>query len=124
MSPSPSSGRLAKSEGSIWVKASTNGGGAWLETDELLDIVYWMRQGIGLVMGVLLGLVGWTGFTGFIVFGLATAWIPVRYYRDFLGIDEDDFGGSKGLVAEGTYPSLAVFVLCWMTIYGFLHSKT
>jgi len=32
MSPSPSSGRLAKSEGSIWVKASTNGGGAWLET--------------------------------------------------------------------------------------------
>eukprot|EP00180_Rhodochaete_pulchella_P000993 Plantae.Rhodophyta-Rhodochaete_pulchella.ctg182.p3 GENE.Plantae.Rhodophyta-Rhodochaete_pulchella.ctg182~~Plantae.Rhodophyta-Rhodochaete_pulchella.ctg182.p3 ORF type:complete len:114 (+),score=22.18 Plantae.Rhodophyta-Rhodochaete_pulchella.ctg182:497-838(+) len=91
------------------------------EKTELLDVVYWIRQGVGVLLGVLLGLIGVTGMVGFIVFAFAGLYVPIMYYRGFLDIDEDDFGGSRGLIVEGFSASGAVFILSWTLLYSLVH---
>ena len=42
-----------------------------LEKDEVLDLIFWVRQIIGLVFGLLAGCLGLTGFPVIIGFGCA-----------------------------------------------------
>ncbi|PIK61954.1 hypothetical protein BSL78_01097 [Apostichopus japonicus] len=56
---------------SIWKRALT-AKSSWPEKDEFLDVIYWTRQVIGILLGIVWGIVPLKGFIGLALwFGLS-----------------------------------------------------
>eukprot|EP00877_Chromochloris_zofingiensis_P013534 jgi/Chrzof1/8434/Cz03g10160.t1 len=90
--------------------------------DEVLDVLYWWRQLVGLFFGLVWGiapLTGWYAFAGFIVLNMV---ITVSIYKNIMGVDEEDFGGHNELLGEGVQGSSSVFMVTWILTYTALHS--
>ncbi|CAG5089159.1 Similar to RAB5IF: Respirasome Complex Assembly Factor 1 (Homo sapiens) [Cotesia congregata] len=63
MSPSKSdkSSNGTKCVSSIWSRAIT-ANSEWPDKDEFLDVIYWSRQVIGIILGIVWGLIPLKGF--------------------------------------------------------------
>ena len=94
----------------------------WDENKEdLLDVVYWARQVLGIIIGLVWGLLGVSGAKGIVGFvGLNSAAILV-YLSGFQKVDEEDFGGKWELTKEGFMPSAAGFLVTWIIVYTGMH---
>jgi len=65
------------------------------------------------------GLVPVTGAAGHLLFGSLSAGLLFVYYTKFLGVDdEDDKFGRWDLLVEGLWPSYALFLITWITVYS------
>lgn len=84
---------------------------------EFGDVVYWIRQGIGLGVGILCGVIPFTGIMGFLTFLVAMITIPYFYYTNYSNINIDDFG-PKAMLSEGITQSFGVFLLTWIIVYS------
>ena len=94
----------------------------WDENKEdLLDVVYWARQVLGIIIGLVWGLLGVSGAKGIVGFvGLNSAAILV-YLSGFQKVDEEDFGGKWELTKEGFMTSAAGFLVTWIIVYTGMH---
>lgn len=91
----------------------------WLQ-DDVLDTLYWLRQALGLLQGLLWGLLPITGMIGFLShLVIGTLFIYGWCKRE--GLDEDDYGGVGPLLTEGMAPSISVFMLTWISVYSTVH---
>ena len=52
----------------------------WPEKEEFLDVIYWSRQIIGLVLGLLWGLLPLKGFIGIFLFAALSAGIVYVWF--------------------------------------------
>uniref|UniRef100_A0A5F8G5Q3 RAB5 interacting factor n=1 Tax=Monodelphis domestica TaxID=13616 RepID=A0A5F8G5Q3_MONDO len=95
---------------SAWSKALRSDA-AWEDKDEFLDVIYWFRQIIAVVLGVIWGVVPLKGFVGIAVFCLINAGILYLYFSSFQQIDEEDYGGTWELTKEGFMTSFALFMV-------------
>ncbi|XP_017774207.1 PREDICTED: uncharacterized protein C20orf24 homolog [Nicrophorus vespilloides] len=93
----------------------------WPDKEEFLDVIYWSRQIIGIIVGIVWGLVPIKGFMGLVLFMLVNAAIIYIYYSNFQNIDEEDYGGAWELTKEGFMTSFAGFLVTWIIIYSGLH---
>lgn len=89
--------------------------------DELLDTVYWMRQLIAVLCGIIWGgipLTGLPAFLGFLAvkFGVLIVWLQRA------GVDVDEHGGAQMVYSEGLPPAIGLFTLVWIVTYTLLHS--
>jgi len=89
--------------------------------DEFLDVIYWGRQILAIILGLIWGLIPLQGFVGLALFGLINAGSLYVYFSSFQEIDEEDFGGAWELTKEGFTVSLAGFLVCWTIVYSALH---
>ncbi|XP_030068845.1 GEL complex subunit OPTI isoform X2 [Microcaecilia unicolor] len=80
---------------SPWSKA-LRGDSVWEDKDEFLDVIYWFRQIIAIVLGVIWGIVPLKGFVGIAI--------------SFQQIDEEEYGGTWELTKEGFMTSFALFL--------------
>ena len=113
----------------------------WPEKEEFLDVIYWSRQILGLVIGCVWGLVPLKGFIGILLFGALSAgliyvWFtavqgricPARQQSCFIlntsGIDEAEYGGAWELTKEGFLSGAAGFFVTWIIVYTGLHIDT
>ncbi|XP_074044738.1 GEL complex subunit OPTI-like [Macrotis lagotis] len=114
----PPQPHLAKGapKGSAWSKALRSDA-AWEDKDESLDVIYWFRQIIAVVLGVIWGVVPLKGFVGIGVFCLINAGILYLYFSSFQQIDEEDYGGTWELTKEGFMTSFALFMVVWIIFY-------
>eukprot|EP00741_Cyanophora_paradoxa_P024448 tig00022075_g23605.t1 len=85
--------------------------------DELLDVVYWFRQIVGVVLGIAFGIAGVQGALGNIGFWVLSTVSGLVYYALYLGIDEEDFGGRWKLMQEGAMPAYASFLTLWILVH-------
>lgn len=91
------------------------------DTDEVLDSVYWLRQLLAVVCGVIWGAAPLTGLIAFLAF-VAVVFGGIAIWTGRQGIDTDLHGGGNAVYNEGVGPALALFVLTWVTTYTALHS--
>ncbi|XP_063984311.1 GEL complex subunit OPTI [Diachasmimorpha longicaudata] len=122
MSPSKSDKLTngSKSELSIWTRAIT-ANSEWPDKEEFLDVIYWSRQVIGLIIGIAWGIIPLKGFVALLLFVVVNAGITYLYISNFQQIDEEEFGGIWELTKEGFMTSFAGFLVTWIIIYSGLH---
>jgi len=110
-------------QNSIWdiLKKATTKNSEWPDKDEFLDVIYWARQIIGLIAGLLWGLLPLKGLFGLGLFLVLNAVILYAYFNNFQQIDEEEFGGAWELTKEGFVTSLAGFLVMWIIVYSGMH---
>ncbi|OXU25542.1 uncharacterized protein RAB5IF homolog [Nasonia vitripennis] len=110
----------SKTEPSVWVRAIT-ANSEWPDKEEFLDVIYWSRQVIGIIVGIAWGLLPLKGFLGLLLFVLVNAGSLYVYFSSFQQVDEEEFGGAWELTKEGFMTSFAGFLVTWIIIYSGLH---
>jgi len=105
---------------SVWSRAFTTNSD-WPDKEEFLDVIYWARQAIGIIVGVIWGLIPIKGFLGLVLFMVVNAAIIYFYYSNVQNIDEEEYGGAWELTKEGFMTSFAGFLVTWIIIYSGLH---
>ena len=105
---------------SIWNRAITSKS-EWPDKEEFLDVVYWLRQIVGLVLGLIWGILAVQGAVGLVLFALLNAGILYVYFSAFQAIDEEEFGGAWELTKEGFLSGAAGFCVTWIIVYTGLH---
>ena len=75
------------SQKSLLEKAMTPG--SQLDRDEILDIVFWLRQLIALTIGLTAGVLKFTGAPVITVFSVALFFMPQVYLSKFLEVQEE-----------------------------------
>uniref|UniRef100_A0A8C6WMI3 RAB5 interacting factor n=1 Tax=Neogobius melanostomus TaxID=47308 RepID=A0A8C6WMI3_9GOBI len=93
---------------STWTKA-LNSSAVWEEKDEFLDVVYWFRQIIAIILGVIWGIAPLKGFLGIAIFCIINAGVLYVYFSSFQQIDEEEYGGTWELTKEGFMTSFGYF---------------
>jgi len=104
---------------SKWAKAFTRDS-QWSKS-ELTDVIYWLRQVFSIVIGLLWGLIplkGAIGIAGFLVSSFSAVFV---YYSKFLGVDEDEFGGTWELASEGAMSAFGSFLVSWIITYNLVY---
>ena len=112
----------------------------WPEKEEFLDVIYWSRQILGLVIGCVWGLLPLKGFIGILLFGALSAGLIYVWFTAvqgelavkiflvktdyFPGIDEAEYGGAWELTKEGFLSGTAGFFVTWIIVYTGLHIDT
>jgi len=105
---------------SVWNRAIT-GKSEWPDKEEFLDVIYWLRQVLGLILGLIWGTFAFQGAAGLVIFAALNAGILYVYFSAFQGIDEEEFGGAWELTKEGFMTSFATFLVIWIILYTGLH---
>ncbi|XP_060253770.1 GEL complex subunit OPTI isoform X1 [Ovis aries] len=95
---------------SVWSKVLRSDA-AWEDKDEFLDVIYWFRQIIAVVLGVIWGVLPLRGFLGIAGFCLINAGVLYVYFSNYLQIDEEEYGGTWELTKEGFMTSFALFMV-------------
>jgi hypothetical protein len=95
--------------------------GAVWEKAELFRALHWMRQLIGVVLGVCAGVIGVTGYVGNLAFFGIAAGVSWAYYAKFLQVDQEELG-SWELISEGMWPAFAMFLLAWISTYTLIYN--
>ncbi|KAF7695823.1 uncharacterized protein RAB5IF [Silurus meridionalis] len=103
-----------------WSKA-LNSRAVWDDKDEFLDVVYWFRQIIAIILGVIWGIVPLKGFLGIAIFCIVNAGVLYVYFSSFQQVDEEEYGGTWELTKEGFMTSFALFLVVWIIFYTALH---
>ncbi|XP_071957614.1 GEL complex subunit OPTI-like [Antedon mediterranea] len=105
---------------SVWKRAFTSGS-EWPDKDELLDVIYWGRQIVGIIFGLIWGAVQMKGIVGLALFCAINAGILYVYFMGFQKIDDEEFGGVWELTKEGFMTSFALFLIVWIIVYSAIY---
>ena len=82
--------------------------------DEFLDVIYWFRQIIAVVLGVIWGVLPLRGFLGIAGFCLINVGVVYLYFSNYLQIDEEDYRGTWALTEEGFMTWFSLFMVLWI----------
>ena len=105
---------------SLWTRAIT-ANSSWPDKEEFLDVIYWLRQGLGVAIGLVWGLLAIQGAIGLVLFALLNAGLIYVYFSAFQSVDEEEYGGAWELTKEGFMTSFATFMVMWIILYTGLH---
>ena len=105
---------------SLWTRALT-AKSSWPDKEEFLDVIYWLRQGLGVAIGLVWGLLAIQGAIGLALFALLNAGLIYVYFSAFQSVDEEEYGGAWELTKEGFMTSFATFMVMWIILYTGLH---
>lgn len=113
-------GTLKSNLPSVWSRAFTSNS-EWPDKEEFLDVIYWFRQALGIILGIIWGLTALKGFVGLMLFAVINAGLIYLYFSNFQNVDEDEYGGAWELTKEGFMTSFAGFLVTWIIIYSGLY---
>jgi len=102
---------------SVLQKAMTSGS-EWPDKEEFLDVIYWGRQILGIILGLIWGLLPLKGFLGLILFGGLSCGLVYVWITAVQGVDEMEYGGAWELTKEGFLTSAAGFLVTWIIVYS------
>ncbi|XP_059050740.1 GEL complex subunit OPTI [Achroia grisella] len=107
---------------SVWKKTLT-ARAEWPDKDEFLDVIYWMRQAIGIILGLCWGLLPLKGIVGLLLFVVVNAAVIYFYVNNFQTVDDEEYGGMWEITKEGFITSFAGFLVTWIIVYTGLHGN-
>lgn len=91
----------------------------WDDKDQVLDAVYWSRQVLALLMGIVWGFLGFTGFVGIVSFAILNC-IAAYAIANHTGYDFDPDENFLS-VKEGFMTTFATFLVTWIVTYTATH---
>mmetsp|Transcript_24440 Transcript_24440/g.17188 ORF Transcript_24440/g.17188 Transcript_24440/m.17188 type:complete len:84 (-) Transcript_24440:85-336(-) len=83
-----------------------------------MDIVFWFRQLIGFLCGLVAGFVGLQGITVIFMFIIVSFFISYIHFSKVLNVNDDDLAAS--LYTEGLGNCIGIFMLVWTSTYNFI----
>ncbi|KYQ91632.1 hypothetical protein DLAC_07404 [Tieghemostelium lacteum] len=86
---------------------------------EITVNVHWLRQILGVILGILFGMIPLKGFISFGSFFIANALFTSFYYSKILEVEDPDFKWE--LFQEGFMTSFAMFCISWILFYNVFH---
>ncbi|XP_063245036.1 GEL complex subunit OPTI [Bacillus rossius redtenbacheri] len=104
----------------VWSRALKSNS-EWPDKEEFLDVIYWSRQALGIIMGLVWGLIPLKGFVALLLFVVVNAGVIYLYFSSYQSVDEEEYGGAWELTKEGFMTSFAGFLVTWIIIYSGLH---
>ena len=104
--------------GSLLKKALSTGNE--LNKEEVLDILFYVKQVFGFIIGILVGLAGVMGLPGIIAFVAASSGLSYIYVFKFLGTDEDVIE-NKDVLKEHFMNGFFPFLLSWIVTYNIIN---
>ena len=105
---------------SLWTRITTPSS-KWEDKDEFLDVIYYARQILGIILGLLWGLIPMRGAAGLASFALINAGTLYVYSNNYQCVDEEEYGGAFEMVKEGFLTSFAGFLVSWICVYSAVH---
>ncbi|KAJ2852588.1 hypothetical protein IWW36_000217 [Coemansia brasiliensis] len=90
--------------------------------DELRTCIFWVVAAFSLATGFAFGLLGLRGLPCFIAYFAGVVVAPSMYWSNFLGIDEQDFGGKMEILNDSIGSGAAIFMLSWTGMYSLLYA--
>ncbi|CAI5984598.1 unnamed protein product [Closterium sp. NIES-65] len=93
------------------------------DQDAFKDVLYWMRQVLAVLFGVLWGIAPITGGIGIIGFLVLSTAVMMGYYTLVVKVDAEELGGHGALLQEGLLNSFGVFLLVWILLFTYLHAS-
>ncbi|VDO01771.1 unnamed protein product [Rodentolepis nana] len=96
---------------------------SWADKDEFLDVVYWIRQVVGFLTAIILGIIPITGAYGILLFFAINCAFVYFYSTTFQTVDEEEFGGYSEIIKEGLMTCFATFLVVWIVIYDTIYGS-
>jgi len=93
----------------------------WVDKDDLLDVIYWGRQFLSLIMGVAWGFFPLRGLFALILYVALSTFAGHYYLTCYQEQDQDSFGGFWEIAKEGFGAAFATFMVSWITTYSAIH---
>ncbi|CAJ0582202.1 unnamed protein product, partial [Mesorhabditis spiculigera] len=103
-------------------KALTSGSD-WSDKDEILDVLYWGRQVLALLIGIVFGVVPMHGIFALGGYVAISTVLAHQFVIKYQKLDEDYLGGFWEIAKEGFGAAFATFMVSWITVYSSLHSN-
>lgn len=91
----------------------------WDDKDEVLDAVYWFRQVLAIVMGLIWGILGLTGIVSIVLFAVLNSMAAYGLANN-TGYDFDP-DENFASVKEGFMTTFATFLVLWIVTYTTVH---
>ncbi|KAJ8877662.1 hypothetical protein PR048_022117 [Dryococelus australis] len=108
---------------SVWSRALKSNS-EWPDKEEFLDVIYWSRQALGIIIGLIWGLIPLKGFVALLLtltidvafMFLKGLWwwnagVIYLYFSSYQSVDEEEYGGAWELTKEGFMTSFAGFLV-------------
>lgn len=106
---------------STTLNKALNSQSSWPDKEEFLDVIYWLRQIVGVLLGLIWGVVAIQGLVGIVLFAVINAGLLYLYFSGYQSVDEEEYGGVWELTKEGFVTSFASFLVMWIIVYTGLH---
>ncbi len=106
--------------GSVWSRVVV-AGADWPDKDELLDVVYWLRQFWSALIGLVWGLVPFHGVIAVLLYVAISTALGHVYVTSFQNVDDEALGGFWELAKEGFGSAFATFMVAWIITYSSLY---
>ncbi|KJH46299.1 Rab5-interacting protein [Dictyocaulus viviparus] len=99
-------------------------GSEWSDKDELLDVVYWGKQVLSLIVGITFGAVSMHGILAIVAYIVISTVVAQNFVVKYQQVDEDEVGGFWELAKEGFGSAFATFMVSWITVYSAVHHNS
>ncbi|VDP29147.1 unnamed protein product [Soboliphyme baturini] len=112
----------AQGRAGVLMRKAFKGCSEWTEKDDILDVVYWARQIIGALFGLLFGIMPLRGGLAIVLY-VAISTLSLHFYvTSFQKVDEDWLGGFWEIAKEGFGSSFATFLVFWIVFYTAMYN--
>jgi hypothetical protein len=88
--------------------------------EEVLDILFYMKEVFGFIIGIIVGVIGLMGLTGLIAYVLAASILSYLYVYKFLGVEEDTVE-TKDTLKEHFMNGFFPFLLTWIILHNLIN---
>jgi len=99
------------------IQRAFTSGSEWPDKEEFLDVIYWGRQILGIIIGLVWGIIPIKGFLGLFLFAAISAGLVYVWITAVQRVD-DEYGGAWELTKEGFLTSAAGFLVTWIIVYS------
>ena len=93
-----------------WKKA-LDPSSTWSEKDEFLDVIFWGRQIISVVLGLISGMTQFQGALALVAFCVLNCGAVVIFVNRFKSIDEEDDGDVMEIAKEAFMTAFSSFMV-------------
>ena len=83
----------------------------WPDKDEFLDVIFWGRQIISVILGLIFGLTQFQGALALVAFCVLNCGAVVVFVNRFKSIDDEDYGGVMEIAKEGFMTAFSSFMV-------------
>ncbi|EYC42123.1 hypothetical protein Y032_0541g3173 [Ancylostoma ceylanicum] len=108
----------------VKLSKALHGGSEWSDKDELLDVVYWGKQILSLIIGITFGAASMHGVLAILAYVVISTMVAQHFVVKYQQVDEDEVGGFWELAKEGFGSAFATFMVAWITVYSALYHSS
>ena len=95
----------------------------WPDKEELLDVVYWSRQIMAILIGTVWGLFPLQGIFAILLYVAVTTLTMNIYVSSYQNQDIEKYGGFFEVAKEGFISAFASFLVVWIIMYSSTHAS-